>query len=66
MNGVTMHGIPDRIIVQIWQKRALHKVINDAHVHCFCACIYLNICVFVTVFTVTVLAMKEQSLLLMV
>ena len=33
------------------------------HVYCFLVCIYLNVCVFVTVFTVTILVMKEQELL---
>ena len=36
------------------------------HVYCFLVCIYLNVCVFVTVLTGTVSVMKEQELLLMV
>ena len=36
------------------------------HVYCFLACIYLNVCVFVTVLEVTISVMKEQELLLMV
>ena len=36
------------------------------HVYCFLVCIYLNVCVLVTVLPVTVSVMKEQDLLLMV